>query len=195
MYTKIFRRVTLTPDRETFGKHRDTDPISIAILLQKHAVLLLGDGVYTPTCMAYTRGSTSIACLQSSSIDFLKLRCFLCNSSQIPSFLRIVGFEIPFRITQNDSQGITFVIICCRGVRHLFVSRCLSRNIGVRVRRYTPKVFFGPLKAISPMKLARMSEQSKIQRPDKGSLGCTPRGSCKNTLLRRVVQSASVEAY
>ena len=53
------RRVTLTPDPDTFEKYRDTPPISIAILLQKYALLLAESSIYatnlyhntTPICV------------------------------------------------------------------------------------------------------------------------------------------------
>ena len=49
-----------TPDPDTLEKHRETPPISIAILLQTYALLLAESSVYTtnsyhnmpPTCMA-----------------------------------------------------------------------------------------------------------------------------------------------
>ena len=43
-----FRRVESTPDPNTFEKYRDTPPISIAILLQKYALLLAESSIYTP---------------------------------------------------------------------------------------------------------------------------------------------------
>ena len=54
------RRVELTPDPDTFEKYRDTPPISIAILLQKHALFLAESSIYTtnlyhdtpPICIA-----------------------------------------------------------------------------------------------------------------------------------------------
>ena len=55
-----FRRVTSTLDPDTFEKCRATPPISIAILLQKHALLLAESSIYTnnlyhdmpPICIA-----------------------------------------------------------------------------------------------------------------------------------------------
>ena len=41
------RRVTSTPDPDTFEKYRDTPPISIAILLEKYALLLAESSIYT----------------------------------------------------------------------------------------------------------------------------------------------------
>ena len=41
------RRVKLTPDPDTFEKYRDTPPISIAILLQKYALLFAETSIYT----------------------------------------------------------------------------------------------------------------------------------------------------
>ena len=41
------RRITLTPDPDTFEKYRDTPPISIATLLQKYALLLAESSAYT----------------------------------------------------------------------------------------------------------------------------------------------------
>ena len=40
------RRVTSTPDPDTFEKYRDTPPISIAILWQKYALLLAESSIY-----------------------------------------------------------------------------------------------------------------------------------------------------
>ena len=40
LLTAIFRRVKSTPDPDTFEEYRDAPPISIAILLQKYALLL-----------------------------------------------------------------------------------------------------------------------------------------------------------
>ena len=56
----ILRRATSTPDPDTFEKYRCTPPISIAILLQKYALLLAESGIYTtnlyhdtpPICIA-----------------------------------------------------------------------------------------------------------------------------------------------
>ena len=53
-------RVKSTPDPDAFEKHRDTPPISIAILLQKYALLLAESSIYTtnlyhdtpPICIA-----------------------------------------------------------------------------------------------------------------------------------------------
>ena len=39
--------VRSTPDPDTFEKYRDTPPISIAILLQKYALLLAESSIYT----------------------------------------------------------------------------------------------------------------------------------------------------
>ena len=54
------RRATSTPDPDTFEKYRDTPPISIAILLQKYALLWAESSIYTtnlyhdtaPICIA-----------------------------------------------------------------------------------------------------------------------------------------------
>ena len=56
----LLRRITSTPDPDTFEKYRDTPPISIAILLQKYALLLAESSIYTtnlyhdtpPICIA-----------------------------------------------------------------------------------------------------------------------------------------------
>ena len=45
--SSVFRRVKSTPDPDTFEKYRDTPPISIAILLQKYALLLAESSIYT----------------------------------------------------------------------------------------------------------------------------------------------------
>ena len=42
----FFRRVTSTPDPDTFGKYRDTPPISIMILLCAKSCILLGRKSY-----------------------------------------------------------------------------------------------------------------------------------------------------
>ena len=55
------RRVASTPDPDTLKKYRDTTPISITILLQKHALLLAESTICTtnlyhdaaPICIAY----------------------------------------------------------------------------------------------------------------------------------------------
>ena len=44
----LLRRVKSTPDPDTFEKYRDTPPISIAILLQKYALLLAESSEDTP---------------------------------------------------------------------------------------------------------------------------------------------------
>ena len=57
---EFFRRIKSTPDPDTFEKYRDTPPISIAILLQKYALLLAESSIYTtnlyhdtaPICIA-----------------------------------------------------------------------------------------------------------------------------------------------
>ena len=57
---RLFRRVKSTLDPDTFEKYRDTPPISIAILLQKYALLLAESSIYTtnlyhatpPICIA-----------------------------------------------------------------------------------------------------------------------------------------------
>ena len=54
------RRVKSAPDPGTFEEHRDTPPISIAILLQKYALLVPESTIYTanlyhdtaPICIA-----------------------------------------------------------------------------------------------------------------------------------------------
>ena len=56
----FFRRFKSTPDPDTFEKYRDTSPISIAILLQKYALLSTESSIYTanlyhdtpPICIA-----------------------------------------------------------------------------------------------------------------------------------------------
>ena len=56
----FFKKVTSTPDPDTFEKYRDTPPISIAILLQKYALLLVESSIYNtnlyhdtpPICIA-----------------------------------------------------------------------------------------------------------------------------------------------
>ena len=58
--TKKIRGVTSTPDPDTFEKYCDAPPISIAILLQKYALLLAESSLYAtdlyhntpPICIA-----------------------------------------------------------------------------------------------------------------------------------------------
>ena len=49
------RRITSTPDPDTVEKYRDTPPISIAILLQKYALLLAESSIYTSNLYHDTR--------------------------------------------------------------------------------------------------------------------------------------------
>ena len=43
----LIRRIESTPDSDTFEKYNDIRPISIAMLLQKHALLLAESSVYS----------------------------------------------------------------------------------------------------------------------------------------------------
>ena len=63
---KFIRRVKLTPDPDTFEKFRDTPPISIAILLQKFALLLPESSIYTTNLSSCRKRSPGKGVWQNS---------------------------------------------------------------------------------------------------------------------------------
>ena len=69
-HSLLFRKAKSTPDPDTFEKHRDTPPISIAILLQKYALLLAESSIYTTLVARAIRNAIRANRLKDSRESF-----------------------------------------------------------------------------------------------------------------------------